>query len=163
MAIYRWVAQEDLINKEKLFLVGRSLGGAVAIDLVARLPKPLFAGVVIESTFTSILDMADELFDFLRPVKTQLKRCVLRSYWNSISKVSAIKLPIMFISGTEDNFVPTWMTVKLHKECQSDVKLIHLIEGGDHNNTVQVAGETYFEFYRDFFRVALRKSGTKIL
>ena len=89
MAVYRWVSQEELIHKQKIYLLGRSLGGAVAIDLVSRLPKPMFAGVVIESTFTSISDMADSLFEFLKPMKT-FKRIVLRSRWESIAKVSKI-------------------------------------------------------------------------
>lgn len=43
---------------------GRSLGGAVAINLAASFPQRLGA-VIVENTFTSILDMIDILFPLL--------------------------------------------------------------------------------------------------
>jgi hypothetical protein len=43
---------------------GRSLGGAVAINLAATFPTRVGA-VIVENTFTSILDMIDILFPLL--------------------------------------------------------------------------------------------------
>jgi pimeloyl-ACP methyl ester carboxylesterase len=42
----------------KLFLIGRSLGGAVAA-YAASLDPNLFDGLILENTFTSISDMVD--------------------------------------------------------------------------------------------------------
>ena len=47
-----------------LFLLGRSLGGAVATYVATHpeTPHDLFSGVILESTFTSISDMVDSMF-----------------------------------------------------------------------------------------------------
>lgn len=60
--------KEPRINDEKVFVLGRSLGGAVAIHLAAEMSRQqdfYLNGVIIESTFTSIEDMADRVFPFL--------------------------------------------------------------------------------------------------
>jgi dienelactone hydrolase len=61
-AIADFIKADPRINKNKVFAHGRSLGGAVATHLAAkqsRAGEPLFKGVIVESTFTCISDMAD--------------------------------------------------------------------------------------------------------
>ena len=68
-AILEFVKTERRINNNKVFLHGRSLGGAVASHTMAKLAdekNEWIKGVVIESTFTSISGMADLLFPFLK-------------------------------------------------------------------------------------------------
>ena len=77
----------------------------------AKYPS-LFRGVILENTFTSISDMVDELFFFAK----YFKGLILRNYWKSIDLVGRIENPILFVSGDEDELVPHWMTLKLHKE-----------------------------------------------
>jgi pimeloyl-ACP methyl ester carboxylesterase len=52
--VLEFVKKCDKINKDRVFLIGRSLGGSVALHLLADLKEPFFKGTVIESTFTSI-------------------------------------------------------------------------------------------------------------
>ena len=54
------------------------MGGAVAIYMAHSYPD-IFRGLIIENTFTSISDMVDELFFFLKPIK----KFVLNIGWNS--------------------------------------------------------------------------------
>ena len=70
--------REKRINKSKVFLHGRSLGGAVAIYTANEYPD-LFQGMIIENTFTSIEDMADVLFFFAK----HFKYYILRNHWRS--------------------------------------------------------------------------------
>jgi fermentation-respiration switch protein FrsA (DUF1100 family) len=44
----------DVLDVEKLFLFGRSIGGAVALAAAASAGKGVIAGVVVENTFSSI-------------------------------------------------------------------------------------------------------------
>lgn len=129
-AVTDYVANCDKINKNKVFVMGRSLGGAVAIDLIRNLDtkdiKHVYKGVIIESTFSSIDDMADILLPFLKRFK-MIKKFLLKIHMDSASKVSSIKTPIMFITGSSDNFVPTHMTERLHKDCTSKCKVIHIV------------------------------------
>ena len=98
------------INKQLIFLQGRSLGGAVAIH-TAHKHQEIFRGLIIENTFCSISAMVDELFSFLIPVKS----LVLKIGWNSDKLVPEIRIPTIYITGDQDEIVPYRQTVKLHE------------------------------------------------
>jgi fermentation-respiration switch protein FrsA (DUF1100 family) len=109
-AIVDFVKNEPMIDKDKMFLIGRSLGGAVAIYTASQY-KQLFRGVIVENTFTSMGDMVDKIFFFLR----YFKFLILRNYWQSIDLVKDIQSPMLFITGDQDELVPMQMTLELHK------------------------------------------------
>jgi len=88
-AAYHFLLDEKAISPDKLILFGRSLGGAVAIDLAT---KHAVAGVIVESTFTTISDMARHLFPYLPTV-------VLKTKFESQSKVSRITHRFSFCTG----------------------------------------------------------------
>ena len=99
-----------------MFLFGRSLGGAVALNLISEMDANqdfFYKGVVIENTFTSISEMAQSLFPFFKRMPWLLK-FMLKMKWDNLTCVKRMKTPVMFISGDQDTFVPTSMTVKLH-------------------------------------------------
>ena len=54
---------EKYIDKENVFLFGRSLGGAVAAKVALDKSFP-FKGIIIENTFTSLGDLVDVMFPF---------------------------------------------------------------------------------------------------
>mmetsp|Transcript_8365 Transcript_8365/g.10999 ORF Transcript_8365/g.10999 Transcript_8365/m.10999 type:complete len:134 (-) Transcript_8365:200-601(-) len=72
----------DQIDQSKVFLVGRSLGGAVATYLATQNPDQ-FRGVILENTFTSISDMVDHLMVYI----SYFKNLILRIGWRSIDRV----------------------------------------------------------------------------
>lgn len=61
------------------------------------------AALIVENTFTSIPDMAATMFPALRYVP----RCLIRSHFNSIGKVASIRVPVLFLSGLQDELVPS--------------------------------------------------------
>ena len=84
-AILEYVKTEPRINTDKVFLLGRSLGGAVATYTQAKLADQndeWIKGVILENTFTSISSMADILFPFLKKLEP-LKSMMLKLDWNS--------------------------------------------------------------------------------
>lgn len=58
-------------------------------------------GVIVENTFTSVLDMIDVAF----PVFSRFK-FLSRNRWESLSIIGNITKPICFISGGRDELVP---------------------------------------------------------
>lgn len=48
-----YILDHSVLNQTKLFAYGQSIGGAVAIDIVAR-NQSRFTGLVVENTFLSI-------------------------------------------------------------------------------------------------------------
>ncbi|CDW78903.1 hydrolase of the alpha beta superfamily [Stylonychia lemnae] len=150
-AIVKYVKGESRINKMKLFVHGRSLGGAVAIYTVQQYPE-LFRGMIIENTFTSIEDMADQLFFFARHVK----QYILRNHWRSIDIVDQITLPALYVTGDADELVPFEMTQVLYQRSRNTkFKNIYVVKGGTHNDTWYVGGQRYLDKLEEFIWKAL--------
>ena len=111
------------------------MGGAVAIH-TAALPEhqKLIDGVVVENTFTSVLEMIDYLLPIVRFIKY-----FVRNPWRSNEEVKKIKCPILMLSGAKDELVPPSMLVKLkeilEKEKQNDDVQLSLFADGDHLTT----------------------------
>lgn len=85
--------RSDIINQNKLFVFGRSIGGACAIDLVAtHSDRACIKGLIVENTFTSIDDMIDVVLPILKFAKP-----LNRNKWNSLKAVKNIKIPILFL------------------------------------------------------------------
>ncbi|MEE8577636.1 MAG: alpha/beta fold hydrolase, partial [candidate division Zixibacteria bacterium] len=61
-AAYDWLLAEKSIAPETIIIFGRSLGGAVAVDLAS---KNVCKGLVVESSFSSIVDMGKMMFPYL--------------------------------------------------------------------------------------------------
>ena len=56
---------EQYVDSGGIFLLGRSLGGAVAVEALTDDTMDMIDGVILENTFTSISDMVDVIFPFL--------------------------------------------------------------------------------------------------
>jgi fermentation-respiration switch protein FrsA (DUF1100 family) len=97
-----------------IFLLGRSLGGAVSTYVATHpdTPPNLFSGLILESTFTSISDMVDTMFF---PPITTFKGTILAMYWKSIDLVPTLTVPVLYVSGDKDELVPHQMTHRLYE------------------------------------------------
>lgn len=125
------------------FIFGHSLGGAIAINLAIHHPEA--AGLITESTFTSMLDMGKRLYDYL-PVDW-----LLNQRFDSLDKVSQLKIPVLFIHGTWDNYVPYEMSEQLFARAPQP-KYLELITGGDHGNSDIVGWVAYRSAFSAFIR-----------
>jgi len=115
-AIYEWAVTCPQISKHKLFFVGKSLGGAVAIQLAEKVQgSGQVAGLILENTFTSISDMVDHIFPFL----ARFKQVILRINWPSIARIPNVRLPMLFVLGTNDEIVPPHHIYRLHEAATS--------------------------------------------
>ncbi len=110
------------INEEKIILYGESLGTAVAIE-IAQNKK--FAGIVLESPFTSMLEMGKKYYSFF-PVSLLLK-----DRYESINKIKNINIPILVMHGKKDRIVPFEMGNKIYDSANSP-KFYYFPEYDDH-------------------------------
>ena len=60
-------------------------------------------GIILENTFTSVPDLVDSMFSVLG----YFKSIVLTNHWNTIEAVKDIKSPILYVTGSKDEIVPT--------------------------------------------------------
>jgi alpha-beta hydrolase superfamily lysophospholipase len=135
------------------FLYGHSLGGAVAIELAAR--NHDVAGLIVESTFTSIRDMVEALGYTNFSVDG-----ILTQRFDSLAKVPAISAPTLFVHGTADRFVPSTMSEKLYAAAQAPKRLL-LIENGNHRNSTDVGYDRYLSAVRELLDLAGRTAPTR--
>ncbi len=120
------------IPSQKIFVYGHSLGAAVAIDLASRHPE--LGGLVVESGFTSIYDMAKlEPKYGIFPVGL-----LLNQRFESIKKVSQLHLPVLYIHGTADRVVPYDMGVALYQQSGGEKRFV-AVAGGGHDDSAAVA------------------------
>lgn len=155
-AAVRYIFEEAPVDTSKIFLFGRSLGGAAAIYAASQMRAFRFSGVILENTFTSI----DELVDHLMPKIAWFKGLILRNHWTSIRRIQALTCPIMFVSGRNDELVPASQMDQLHAAASSAAfKVFHHVELGNHNMTWRQAGPAYLTWFKSFTDRCLSLSG----
>ena len=132
------------IDATRLTLFGRSLGCAVAVHLATRHPVK---AVILESPFTSI----DAMARHMRGGITSLipTSWLIRSEFDSLSKIPNIHAPILIIHGDQDDIVPIQMARELYAAANHP-KQFHPIPGAGHNNTVSIGGDPYFNAMKEF-------------
>jgi pimeloyl-ACP methyl ester carboxylesterase len=135
-------------DAQRRFVYGHSLGGAVAIDLATR--NDDVAGLIVESTFTSIRDMAEVMGYGALPLGA-----VLTQHFDSLAKVAQVGAPVLFVHGTGDRYVPHSMSERLYAAAPEPKRLL-LVENAGHSNVSGVAFERYAAAVRDFIALAAR-------
>jgi len=143
VAAWDYLVKERKVNPSQIFIYGHSLGGAIAIDLAVQHPEA--AGLIVESSFTSIRDIVDRQ-GLYRIFPVDL---LLHQRFDSISKVRSLQMPVLFIHGTADWQVPAVMSQQLY-EAAPEPKQLMLIPGAGHNNTAEMAGDKYFQVVQQF-------------
>lgn len=139
-----------LIDLNKLFIFGRSMGGAVAAYITHKYDDKI-TGLILENTFLSISDMVGKVFPFLN--FKFIKDFMLKIHWRSVDLVPSIKCPILFLASEQDEIVPHNHMLQLHDMANnSSFKLIHKITDGMHNDAwLDTKGGTqYWMAMREF-------------
>lgn len=138
-----WVAGE-VGGPGRVVVHGRSLGGVVGAELAARRPV---AGVILESTFTTLREMASAVYPFIPSIL--LRR--LRGHYDALAAVGRIEAPILLIHGTADRLVPIRMGEALRARAGTGARWVP-VEGAGHNDLPWVGGSAYFDRVAGFVR-----------
>ncbi|CAG2164364.1 unnamed protein product [Oppiella nova] len=134
------------IDSHKIVVFGRSLGGAVAVELARRANAgAAIAAVIIENTFTSLPDIGRQLFN-CRLIRW-LPNWFYKNQFTSVDKISEVTAPALFISGLSDELIPSSMMTSLYALCGSAHKELHRLDG-THNFTWKCAN--YYHIWRLF-------------
>lgn len=134
------------VRPEEIILFGHSLGGAVAIDCAL---DRVAAGLVVESTFTQVRDMARASYPGL-PL-----HLVARNQFRSIHKVGRLTLPKLFLHGGADERVPPELGRRLY-EAAAEPKEMYIVPGAGHNDLHRQGGLRYLRRISRFRSRCLR-------
>ena len=127
-----------------LFIMGRSLGSASAIDLAARYNDQL-AGLIIESGFAETIPLARTLgIDLAAMGLTE------KDGFRNDSKIEKVLIPTLIIHGGQDSLIPLRQAELLHAACGARSKELQIVPGADHNSLMATAGMLYFQTIRQF-------------
>ena len=157
-----WERLSDLQpDARKRYIYGHSLGGAVAVDLAATLSSeaakngddaPLAAnGLIIESSFTTLADIARALSYAWLPVQL-----ILSQKFDSADKIAKVRMPTLLVHGTGDRYVPARFSQTLYELTTAPKKLL-LVEGATHNNSMRMGSDEYRAALNDLFGLGQRK------
>jgi fermentation-respiration switch protein FrsA (DUF1100 family) len=133
------VGRRDTVGMPRL-IFGRSLGGAVAVELATRVEAD---GLAVESTFTSIHTLARLVFPVPLPQ--------LPVKYDSLSKIGELDMPLLAIHGEQDELIP-FADGRALFEAAPEPKAWYPIPDAGHNDTYLVGGDAYFRRLAAFAR-----------
>jgi uncharacterized protein len=134
-----WLAERAGVSEDRIVLMGRSLGGAVAIDLAA---KDGARALILESTFTSMPEVGRAAMPLV-PLWL-----LMQTHFNSIVKIHNYHGSLLQSHGTADRLIPYAMGRKLF-DAANEPKQFVAIPGGDHNDP---QSEQYYAALSDFLK-----------
>ena len=137
-AAWSWLTETRGVSSTRIVVYGFSLGGGVATWLATE-RNP--AGLVLQSTFTSIPDVAASIFP---PA-----RWFVRTSMDSLARIPAIPCPILVIHGSGDELVPYALGRRLFDAAPPGTRF-HEVPGAGHNETFAEGGPALLETLKTF-------------
>lgn len=138
---YAYLAESRKILPKEIVLQGESLGCAIALEMATRHPA---AALILESPFTSTLDMAKRVFPWL-PVKW-----IVRYRYDNLSKIPKLRVPLLILHSPQDEIVPFAMGKALY-EAAPEPKHLFKLSGG-HNDGYQLLRKAYVQAIASFLK-----------
>ena len=134
------------INAQNIIIYGRSLGGAIAIWLAEKYKS---SALIVESSFTSIIDMGRHNYPYL-PIGLLAK---IR--YPSDKRISNIDIPKLFIHSMDDDIVPYKFGKKLFDLASSPKEFLKI--NGLHNDGFLISGDRYINGIDNFLKNIAKK------
>jgi alpha-beta hydrolase superfamily lysophospholipase len=123
----------------RVVIYGRSLGGAICSRAAAD-NHP--AGLILDSTFTSIREAGQEIYPFL-PVKL-----LSRYDYPTLEHVERADCPVLVFHSPDDELIPFHHGQELHAAAKGPKRLVE-VRGG-HNENFGLSYDTYREALQAF-------------
>lgn len=141
---------QSRVGRSHVVLHGASLGGAVAARVASE--RPEVAGLILESTFTSLEEMARVAYPFL----PSFLRGRLGGQFDTRSLVPDLRMPLLVVHGSADALIPVALGRALHRAATEGAAGPRAewfeVEGAGHNDVFAAGGETYARRMADFVR-----------
>lgn len=137
-AAHLWLSDRTGVAPDRIFVMGRSLGGAVAVDLA---DKHQSRAMILESTFPSLPDVAARLY-WWAPT-----RWLVRTQLNSVEKITRYQGSLLQSHGTADGMIPLSYGRRLFDAAPTSDKHFLIFDGLGHND---YPPDDYYQRLREF-------------
>lgn len=148
-AAWRYLTEDRGISASNIILFGRSLGASVASHLAAQ-HQPL--ALIVESSFTSVPDIAAELYPWLPARWLSRFGHATRDY------VRDVRCPVLVAHSRDDEIIPYHHGEQIYASANEPRTLLTL--RGSHNDAFLRDERAYIDGVRTFLTDASVRSAT---
>ncbi len=127
-----------------LFMMGRSLGAAPAIELAFNYQDQM-GGLIIESGFASVGRLVD-----LIGVPVETLGFNQRKLSFNVERIRSVIIPTLIIHGEYDNLIPLQHGRDLYQSSGAKDKRLLVIPGATHNDIFLVGMDDYLKTMKEF-------------
>lgn len=160
-----WLVEQHGANTE-IGLHGQSLGGGTVLEYLS-IAAPQVKAVIADCPYSDLTDLMKHQITklnkipsvpFFRWVNNRIRKKAGFSF-EQVSPIRSVRnshLPVMFIHGTNDTYVPTRMSLEMYDVKPGPKKLV-LIEGAIHANAYHIDPNQYRGEIRSFLNEYIGK------
>ena len=138
-AVWAYLTGSQGVAPDQIVVWGESLGGAVA-GWVAEQKRP--AGLILESTFTTLPDMAVRLYPFM-PV-----RWLCRFRYPTVDRLARIACPVLVAHSPDDEIIPFALGQRLYLAAHEPKRFLTM--KGSHNTGRDESGKAFEQAVKTF-------------
>jgi len=142
-AALEYLRSRSDVKTDKVVLFGHSLGCAIAVEMATRYGA---YGLALEAPFDSIKGMGRRMYPRL-PIGLFIH--LLRSRFDSMSKIGNVHVPLLVLHGDQDATIPIEVGWSLF-DAANEPKRFHVIKGGGHSDGHIIGGADYYKALQAF-------------
>ncbi len=155
-----WV--DAMTGGAPIYLAGISMGASTVLMAAGMdLPESV-RGVMADCGYTSVSAIWKEVcqssyhlpYALVKPLADAFCRRAIGvgpDEWSAPRSLAQCRVPVLLIHGTEDSFVPVWMSQENYDACASPKELL-LVPGADHGVSYLIDTETYEARVKAFWK-----------
>jgi alpha-beta hydrolase superfamily lysophospholipase len=147
--VKEWMENNDCTGP--LFIMGRSLGSASALELASSYPGEI-RGLILESAFAETLPLLQ-----LLGIDPDRLGVTEENGFGNARKIEKYSKPTLIIHARNDHIIPFQQAEILMEKSPARGKQLVVVPGANHNNILSVAGEEYFRTIYYFVKRYARK------
>lgn len=141
-------------NIRYIFVHGRSMGGAVAIEMAQKNPDT-YTGLIVENTFSSLKEIVSKkkplLYFFIIGFDW-----IVRTKMRNDAKIATIQMPTFFLVSLKDTVVDPNNSIHLFNSSPSKYKYIFSSKEGTHSDVKGKDAKKFYDDYAKFLKVSIK-------